>query len=262
LAAGASPLPWPSPGAASCAIEPCSAPQLAHSTQIISGRHMPSLYTRCGVEDRASGHVGVDDRDRPRRAATGEYDRLVIARVALIAFVAACRFSATIARSDAGEGNGDGPAHDASLAGCPMTYASIPDHTRYRVLAGDAAFGVHHRTCAADAPGLTHLVVIDNVAEANAVDDFADAGEVWIGVVQMPNAPGVAEGWFTITGGSVAPLWISGEPNDAGDPEDNHQNAGKLVGNELDDDRATDARPAVCECDGIPIDPIVDTYVP
>jgi hypothetical protein len=194
----------------------------------------------------------------------------MLERALPLALVAACGFAATTSRLDAPAGDGDDatPGGDASVDARPFDFADCPTGylavngapSRYRI-GTTGPYRPAHFDCKDDSAGFTHLAVLDTLAEANALFG-AVAAEFWTGIVQEQSQATAKIGWHVITGGAVEPtLWASGQPDESGNPENNQQNVAKLASDGLDDDTYTDNKVVVCECDGVPIDLIVEGYI-
>jgi hypothetical protein len=150
---------------------------------------------------------------------------------------------------------------------CPASYnltvASTPG-SRYRLISASATFMEHHDTCKSDALGITHLIVIQDQVEAQEVAALVIGGEYYVGAVQTPDQVIPTTAWSNLTGGPVPTLiWQSNQPNDGDGVENNVQNVGAAdnASGLLDDTSLTDLG-AFCECDGYPIDPSVEAWIP
>ncbi len=148
-------------------------------------------------------------------------------------------------------------------ARCPASYDLRPadSKTAYRlVIDTKRTITDSSVDCRDDSAGLTHLVTLADRAElamlraelgklSNLPDD-----NFWIGGVQLRDQPTPLDGWLSFAGGPLLDAWNSGEPNDTGDGEDNEENFVMIGRNrDLADDRGSHL--AICECDGVPIDP-------
>jgi hypothetical protein len=152
---------------------------------------------------------------------------------------------------------------------CPVSYNVTTANTtsRYRVITSTAAFATQHQDCNNDQAGDTHLASIESVSEATALQVVLGGGAAtnyYIGAAQKPSQPLVTDGWFVFSGASLPEgLWASGQPNDDAAGESNEENLLALHPTDLFHDSTGDvAYPAVCECDGLPIDPVVAGYIP
>lgn len=166
----------------------------------------------------------------------------------------------------------DAPSIDAFVftpALCPVAYdrttAAAPG-SRFRVITTQAVFSSQHADCKDDAPGWTHLVVFDAQAEASAVGAMISAF-FYVGIVQAPSQAGVGQGWFKLTGGAHATSWSSQSPQQPEDGdeyvENNEENLAVAGTNgALYDVIGSTGYRAVCECDGLPIDPTVAALIP
>jgi hypothetical protein len=153
---------------------------------------------------------------------------------------------------------------------CPATYAITlaSTTTKYRVIETANAFAKLHEACNQDQPGRTHLASPETATEATELRDAivslgSSGSQFYIGVVQKPNSGTVTAGWFVFTGPALdGSLWVS-TPNDDNPGENNEENLGALNTGDLMHDVTGDlAYPAICECDGLAIDPIVAGYIP
>jgi hypothetical protein len=137
---------------------------------------------------------------------------------------------------------------------CPQTYAG-----GYRPITTPATWLDAEHACEADAPGLTHLVVLDDDGERAAITAAIQSiGDAWVGIVREPggNAPWP---WRYVTGGaaSYAP-WESTEPNNMS--ADQYVAVLRLTSGMLYDYGPTNLVFAVCECDMKP--PVNADYDP
>jgi hypothetical protein len=158
---------------------------------------------------------------------------------------------------------------DAAPLVCPTSYSITIASTKsvYRVIATTAPFATQHQACNTDQSGDTHLASIETATEASELQVALGATastNYYIGVVQKPSQNTVTEGWFAFTGADLPDdLWASGQPNDDAPGESNEENLAALNPTDLLHDATGDvAYPAICECDGLPIDPTVATYIP
>jgi len=105
-----------------------------------------------------------------------------------------------------------------------------------------------------------HLAAPDLDAE---VDDLRAlvSSHHWVGLVQKPEQPTPASGWFEITGPPDTVQWQLGKPDDSGLPENGDQQAAVLGDQGLDDDPDQNSNPSICECDGLPPDPTVRAFI-
>lgn len=154
---------------------------------------------------------------------------------------------------------------------CPPSYdVTIPSSTSsYRVIDTDGDFVTQRAACSADVPGATHLASLDTAAEIIELRDMLVArairtGNHYVGVAQQPNQATTTDGWFTFNGGALPMnMWSAGQPNDDLAGENNEENLAAINTNDRLNDATGDfAYPAVCECDGVPLDPTVATYLP
>lgn len=154
---------------------------------------------------------------------------------------------------------------------CPASYTLTlaSTTTKYRVISTPAAFAPLHAECNGDQPGRTHLASFETATEAmqmrDAIVALGNPGgtQFYVGAVQKPNQTTTTAGWYVFTGGALDPgLWVS-TPNDDNAGENNEENLGALNTSDLMHDVTGDlAYPAICECDGLAIDPVVAGYIP
>jgi hypothetical protein len=148
---------------------------------------------------------------------------------------------------------GDGTVADVPVNTCPTSYLAISGQTnRYRVIANQAAYATQKAACAADGAN-TYLAIPDNQTELTALLTAAGAN-AWVGIDDLAND----DSYVTVKGAafsSASLLWDSGsgEPNDnpvGGGPAGSGDCvAGFTSSQRLADDRCTNTRAAVCECD-------------
>jgi hypothetical protein len=185
-------------------------------------------------------------------------------------FVAGCRQLFGIDSPVLGDASTDASA-DVAAVSCPASYvtalAGLP--SRYRIIATHDIFRVQNAACSADMPGSTHLVSLDSIIEqgelANLLQQVGSPSDrYYIGAVQQPAETSVAAGWFAFNGEPVlAGAWSGSQPDDGDSVEDGaEQLAVVAIALGLQDDSGTTSLPAVCECDGRPIDPTVASFLP
>jgi hypothetical protein len=142
---------------------------------------------------------------------------------------------------------------------CPGNYAAVGALTsRYRLIDSSETWPTHFNDCANDLDGKTHLVVLDNQAEINALAGF---DQFLVGHIQMPNQATAGANWFEVTGDPIDnALWLGGQPNDNLGGENNAQNHGFIdypSGAGVQDGPASFQARGLCECDGKPIPPAI-----
>lgn len=170
------------------------------------------------------------------------------------------------ATTDAGPASLDAPSSFDPSA-CPSTYTlSITSSaSRYRVRTADVWWNLN-RACDNDAPGMTHLVVYDSVAEA-AMLRANVTGAFFVGAVQQKNQAAPAASWWWLTGAPVSSaFWQVSQPDDGDGTEDNHENLAVESGAGLRDfdtvsDPSTQAL-GLCECDGKATAASIDAMIP
>lgn len=154
------------------------------------------------------------------------------------------------------------PAIDAASLECPPSYALVTAFGIYRVIATNDVFAVHHADCNDDAPGATHLASIETAEEVGELMRTLPVGQYYVGAAQKPNQATTTDGWYVFTGGPL-PAGTWGSSNDDNPGENNEENLLGLNTADMYHDVTGDVPyPAVCECDGRPIDPTVAGYVP
>ena len=118
--------------------------------------------------------------------------------------------SATSDATDAADATSSDTPIDTVQLTCPSSYVG-----GYRMLTTPTGWLVAEHTCEADAPGATHLVVLDNDTERSNLTTAIQslAGDAWVGIVRDPGGTAPWP-WRYVTGGtaSYAP-WESTEPN-------------------------------------------------
>jgi len=122
----------------------------------------------------------------------------------------------------------------------------------YRVVTAGARWLAAETTCEADEPGATHLAIVDAMTELAAIHEVTTA-TVWIGLSDRRS-----EGsWQWVSGIAQAtntPPWKLGEPSAGG-----KDNCAQLdMAGHFDALNCDDARPFVCECDGVA--PVATSY--
>lgn len=189
----------------------------------------------------------------------------------LIAPLVACGFTPSgevggLTDDDAAAIDGPGPATDAGPIDAAIDVPAIDartidapppcpgDYTAgYRVITTSQSWRAAEADCADDTAGLSHLAVIDDVAELatiNAALTAAGAPDVWVGVMRDAPQPWV---WRVVTGGTASYLpWEPGQPdNQSGD----QQVVSLIRASGLIRDVSTGSsvyRAALCECDRRP----------
>ena len=132
---------------------------------------------------------------------------------------------------------------------CPATYTA-----GYRSITTAVSWRDAERDCEDDAPGLTHLVVIDDATELVTVNGLVSAssvGDAWVGVVRDPAATQAEWRWRWVTGGTASFLpWEADQPDNA---SGNQLVVVLIAGSgQLRDIDISQVRNAVCECDRRP----------
>lgn len=196
--------------------------------------------------------------------------------VVLLAAIAGCGFEHGQLDGVGVDANGGVDASDAEIdtvvpVACLETYTiTVPSTTtKYRVIETAASFTTQHQACNADQPDQTHLASPETATEATELRDaIVSLGNVggsqfYIGAVQKPDSGSVTADWYVFTGAALdGALWVS-TPNDDNPGENNEENLGALNTGDLMHDVTGDLPyPAICECDGLPIDPTVAGFIP
>jgi hypothetical protein len=165
----------------------------------------------------------------------------------------------------------DAPPFDVAM--CPASYTEDLGNARskYRLITTQANIWTHAAACAADLPGATHLVVIDDAAERDALRETLPVFPIipphvaYVGVVQDPAATSAKAGWIHFDGRAVAPgLWATNEPNNNGEPETTSRaNVADLnnASDGMQDNVGTAPSAAFCECDGVPVHPMAQAFL-
>jgi hypothetical protein len=151
----------------------------------------------------------------------------------------------------AGSGLASTCVDDDVVPGCPASYVQMiaGRPQRYHVVSQPLPWADAQADCIDDAPGKTHLVVIDESAEMQGLD-LLTGTDVWLGYTDR-----ITEGTFrwVTNAQSTFDGWAQNQPDDAGGAEDCAQQ--KRAPAKWYDLSCTDALAYVCECDGIPPDP-------
>jgi hypothetical protein len=163
----------------------------------------------------------------------------------------------------------DAAPFDISL--CPQSYNRELGQvatSKYRLITSRANVWAQAAACKADLPGATHLVVIDNAEEMNALRANLPVFpplSAYVGVVQDPAATTASAGWIHFDGRAVSGLWTGPEPDNQQMPEvDFHANVAILsngFGTGLEDTQGTQTLEAFCECDGTPVHSMAQAFL-
>jgi hypothetical protein len=158
---------------------------------------------------------------------------------------------------------------------CPSTYdvTVAASTTHYRVIVAGGDFPTQHADCNDDLPGATHLASPETSDEVFALQAYvaalsvpAPSSQYYVGVVQQPNSPTADANWFVFTGAAMPTatnLWGPGQPGDDVAGENNEENLGAInSADAMHDVTGNFVYGAICECDGLPIDPTIATYIP
>lgn len=143
---------------------------------------------------------------------------------------------------------------------CPPSYEAMsPQTSRYRVADVAQAAWSHNVACESDAPGLSHLAVIDTQGERVALLaalDTRGSYRWYVGAVQRASSGTPEAGWLWLTGSSFDPnLWAEFEPDDADGIENGSEQFAMLQDGYtgLADCIGNNSQQALCECDGRPV---------
>jgi len=117
----------------------------------------------------------------------------------------------------------------------------------YRIVTAPLDWLSAEQTCEADEPGATHLAILQSPTELDAIRALLGPG-TWIGLADRR-----VEGmWRWVDGATQAPMgppWKMGEPSPGGEDD-----CGLVdMGAHFDAIKCTDAKPYLCECDGVPV---------
>ncbi|MFN0249482.1 MAG: lectin-like protein [Kofleriaceae bacterium] len=141
----------------------------------------------------------------------------------------------------------DSPA-DAALPDAPrcMGFAPLPSLSAHLYVVSTVDLSWNEAVTSCSIRG-GYLAIPDDDAEAVAIVATHN-NETWVGLSDQ-----LTEGtWITVTGStSFYARWMSGEPNNGGDPSlDPGQDCAQLyVGGAYDDDYCDEPKPFVCECE-------------
>lgn len=156
----------------------------------------------------------------------------------------------------------DAPRPDGEPAGCPASYDHILQTTasRYRVVVTHRQWVSAADDCAKDAPGLTHLIVLSNQAEHDALMTPAQSlpmwlyDVTWIGATDLVSRNGGFR-WVTSEVTSYVVPAVKGElPWEPDQPDAVGQCAQLRITGSAHDKDCTSAANYICECDGHPND--------
>lgn len=151
-------------------------------------------------------------------------------------------------------------APDDGGPSCPTTYdLQLPGSmSRYRHQATSTTWDAAEAACAADMPGGTHLIVLDDDSErAELLVELAQhdiMASVWIGLTDR-TAEGVYR-WVTAQEVGSPPLasppWGAGQPDDQNGTQDCVRIQGTTSSSPglFDDGECSSSFQYVCECDG------------
>jgi hypothetical protein len=167
----------------------------------------------------------------------------------LVGLLGGCGFTVSAGATDAAidaASDGDPDSSIDASATCPSTYVG-----QYRLELTARTWLDAEATCERDAPGLAHLVVIDDDAERSAVSDLVQMlpGDAWVGIVRDPGGPPWE--WRYVTGGAATYAPFEGsEPNNMSG--DQLTVVMRRSSRYLYDYGVGQLVSAVCECDGRP----------
>jgi hypothetical protein len=202
--------------------------------------------------------------------------------VVVAIFVGGCSFTHGTLLGAGTDGSGGGmPGIDAPTgfdpASCPQSYTVTlaSSASRYRFDTQTNTFWHFDHACSQDSVGLTHLAVLDDLAEATELGAVLAPhvnpptnGWFFVGAVQAMNQATPSTGWSWLTGGAVATTWAPGEPDDGTGTEANQENLAVVDGLgqlhdvfEAADSGHVDAG-GVCECDGKAMSSTIRSQIP
>lgn len=203
--------------------------------------------------------------------------------VALALALAGCDFSLRAGGIDGGvvadAQGGEAPIDAFVPPVCPPSYSVTIGSSKYAITPTNRMMWTQSDLCDADAPGSTHLVILETIGEAMALraqlllqPAQPQGSRYFIGAVQDPMASGVEAGWITFAGAPLDPALWSNFGTNLVEPDDN----GNLVedGEEqiavfdltvtqgyLVDLSGRGNSGAVCECDGRSVAPQAAQYL-
>lgn len=140
----------------------------------------------------------------------------------------------------------DGEQVDATLAGCPAGYATLPGGQAghmYKVIAASDDWDAQHAACKLTT-AQAYLAVPDDMAELEALDTaIGGAAVYWVGISDI-----AAENvWKTVLGDTQTFLpWLPPAPDNQNPGE--HCVAAFASLHKFNDDRCNSNMPAICEC--------------
>ena len=162
-------------------------------------------------------------------------------------------------------------AFDPNTCPTDFTQLSVDTPSRYRVLPVlplTAEYFDYVTACGMQKPGVTHIAIIETLAEAMTVGPLAAGSggpaQVYVGALQSQTATGLAVGWIHADGSPVAAtVWAASEPDDGDGSEGNHQEQVAVLtsGGRLNDIALKMHWPVLCECDGKTVAPAFTTLV-
>lgn len=161
-------------------------------------------------------------------------------------------------------------AHDTrefNNANCPSAYERelASSNSRYRVILAPAIYREQHADCADDSTGWTHLATIDDAQELTSLITILPASYTYVGGVQLRDQAMVTAGWRWLDGRPISLSWAASpraQPEDGDAIEDNAENITLLAAGGLHDETGIRAYSAICECDGVSVDPALAAVIP
>lgn len=136
---------------------------------------------------------------------------------------------------------------DMMASACPGNYVDVGVGSRYRLITTTDDWILLEAACEADGQ---HLVVLDSLAEANAVISLAGGADTWVGVTDRI----VELEWRSVT--NVLPTFLPWSPT----PTISIDNCvdWEVGANTFDNQSCDSSRQGICECDGLPV--VAGTY--
>jgi hypothetical protein len=157
----------------------------------------------------------------------------------------------------------DAPRPDGEPMGCPASYDHILQTTasRYRVVLSHRQWVSAANDCAGDAPGLTHMLVLSNQGEHDAMLTVAPAlpmwlyDDTWLGATDLVTRNSTFRWVTSEVTGYVVPAALGTLPWEPDQPDATGQCAQMRITGAVHDKDCTSAANYICECDGRPNDP-------
>jgi hypothetical protein len=164
----------------------------------------------------------------------------------------------------------DTPPGTFDVTTCPASYSIVLPSTslisRYRAASQQFGWKTQSTGCSADLMNATHLAMPETAQEAMELTQALSGMTTlyYVGAVQNPAATVLGDGWIFLDDTPVpAAVWEVGDPDDEDNVENAAENFAMLARQvqRLNDDAGTNARAAICECDGKPIGTLATQYI-